>query len=117
MKAINKEEIKVKIGQAKFRARNAIHKAKVWAEENPEKAALIASGTIAAAQYIGKAAIKDYRNNKEANLLKLRCYDPSKGHYYYLKRELSNKEWLMIDKRRDAGEKLPDILEDMRVLK
>lgn len=117
MKAINKETIETKIGQAKFRARGAIFKAKQWVEQNPEKAALITSGAIATAQYIGKAAIKDYRNNKEANLLKLRCYDPSKGHYYYLKRELSNKEWLMIDKRRDAGEKLPDILEDMRVLK
>jgi len=117
MKAINKEEIKTKIGQAKFRARGAIFKAKQWAEQNPEKAALVTSGVIAAAQYVGKAAIKEYRDNKEASQLKLRCYDPSKGHYYYLKRELSNKEWLMIDKRRDAGEKLPDILDDMRVLK
>lgn len=117
MKAINKEEIKTKIGQAKFRARGAIFKAKTWVEQNPEKAALIASGAVAVAQYVGKEAIKDYRDYKDAKLLKLRCYDPSKGHYYYLKRELSNKEWLMIDKRRDAGEKLPDILEDMRVLK
>lgn len=117
MKAIDKEEIKTKIGQAKFRARGAIFKAKKWVEQNPEKAAIIASTAYAVAQYAGKAAIKEYRSNKEANQLKLRCYDPSKGHYYYLKRELSNKEWLMIDKRRDAGEKLPDILEDMRVLK
>lgn len=117
MKAINEKEIRTRIGQAKFRARGAIFKAKTWIEQNPEKAAVIASSTIAIAQYVGKEAIRDYRNNKEANQLKLRCYDPSKGHYYYLKRELSNKEWLMIDKRRDAGEKLPDILEDMRVLK
>ena len=117
MKAIDTNEIKTKLGQAKRRAKRAVHKARVWAEQNPDKAALIASGTIAAAQYFGKTAIKDYRNNREATQLKLRCYDPSKGHYYYLKRELSNKEWLMIDKRRDAGEKLPDILDDMRVLK
>lgn len=117
MKVINKEEIKTKIGQAKFRVRGAIFKAKTWVEQNPEKAAIIASGAYAVAQYAGKAVIKDIRNNREATQLKLRCYDPSKGHYYYLKRELSNKEWLMIDKRRDAGEKLPDILEDMRVLK
>ncbi len=117
MKAINKEEIKAKLEQAKLKTRSAMLKAKTWVEQNPEKAAVIASGAVAAAQYIGKAAIKDYRETKEANQVKLRCYDPSKGHYYYLKRELSNKEWLMIDKRRDAGEKLPDILEDMRVLK
>lgn len=117
MKAIDKEAIKTKIEQAKWRARSAALKAEKWAKENPEKALAIASGGIAVAQYVGKAAIKDYHVNKEAKLLKTRCYDPSKGHYYYLKRELTNKEWLMIDKRRDAGEKLPDILEDMRVLK
>lgn len=117
MKAINKQEVRVKLGQAKWRARNVVYKTKLWAEENPEKAALIASGAIAFFQYAGKNAIKDYRNNREAAMLKRRCYDPSKGHYYYLKRDLTNKEWLMIDKRRDAGEKLPDILEEMRVLK
>ena len=117
MKAINKEEVETKLGQAKWRVKCAAHKAKLWAEQNPEKALAIASGGVALIQYFGKAAIKDYRANKEASMLKMRCYDPSKGHYYYLKRELTNKEWLMIDKRRDAGEKLPDILEDMRVLK
>lgn len=117
MKAINKDKIRTKLDQAKWRVRGTIHKAETWAKQNPEKALAIASTGVAVAQYFGKAAIKDFRNNREATQLKMRCYDPSKGHYYYLKRELTNKEWLMIDKRRDAGEKLPDILEEMRVLK
>ena len=117
MKAINKEDIRTKLNQAKWRVKGKIHQAKVWAEQNPEKAVAIASTGVAVAQYVGKAAIKDFRANREATQLKMRCYDPSKGHYYYLKRELTNKEWLMIDKRRDAGEKLPDILEEMKVLK
>lgn len=117
MKAIDKTEIKTKLSNAKWRARGAAYKVKTWAEQNPEKAAFIASGGVAIARSVWKTALKDYRDNKEATQLKMRCYDPSKGHYYYLKRELTNKEWLMIDKRRDAGEKLPDILEDMRVLK
>lgn len=117
MKAINTEEIKTKLNQAKWRVNGKIHQVKVWAQQNPEKAFAIASTGVAVAQYVGKVAIKDFRNNREAIQLKKRCYDPSKGHYYYLKRELTNKEWLMIDRRRDAGEKLPDILEEMRVLK
>lgn len=117
MKAINKEAIKTKMEQAKWRAKCTVIKTEKWIKENPEKALAIASGGVAVIQYVGKAAIKEHSVNKEAKLLKTRCYDPSKGHYYYLKRELTNKEWLMIDKRRDAGEKLPDILEDMRVLK
>ena len=117
MKQINKEEIKTKLNQAKWRVNGKVHEVKVWAEQNPEMAALIVSGTITAAAYVGKIAIKDFRNYKDAVQLRRRCYDPSKGHYYYLKRDLTNKEWLMIDRRRDAGEKLPDILEEMRVLK
>lgn len=117
MKAINKETINTKFEQVKWRARGAVAKAEKWAKENPEKAIAIASGGVALIQYVGKQAIKDYNANKEIKLLKTRVYDPSKGHYYYLKRELTNKEWLMIDKRREAGEKLPDILDEMKVLK
>lgn len=117
MKPINKDEIKTKLGQVKWRTRNAVRKAEEWAKANPEKALAIASGTVAVARYLGKTAIKDIQANREAELLKKRCYDPSKGHYYYLTRELSNKEWLMVDRRRDAGEKLGDILEEMKVLK
>ena len=117
MKAIDKEEIRTKLEQAKRRVNSKVYKVKVWAEHNPEMALAIVGSGIAAARYLGKDVIKDIRSNREAAQLKMRCYDPSKGHYYYLKRELTNKEWLMIDKRRDAGEKLPDILEEMRVLK
>jgi hypothetical protein len=117
MKTTNKEVIRNKLEQAKWRVKGDILKVKVWAEQNPEKAVAIASTGVAVAQYFGKTALKDIRTNREAAMLKRRCYDPSKGHYYYLKRELTNQEWLMIDKRRDAGEKLPDILEEMKVLK
>lgn len=117
MKAINKEEIRIKLNNVKWRAKGNVYKMTNWAKQNPEMAIAIGTGALAAAKYLGKAAVKDIRTNREAALLKMRCYDPSKGHYYYLKRELSNKEWLMIDRRRDAGEKLADILEEMRVLK
>ena len=117
MKAINKEEIKKKVEHAKWRAKGNIYKATNWAKEHPEATLIIVSGTLTAVKYFGKIAIKDIRTNREEALLKMRCYDPSKGHYYYLKRELTNKEWLMVDRRREAGEKLADILDEMRVLK
>lgn len=46
----------------------------------------------------------------------LYCYDRSLGHYWKLRRELTNEEWLEIDKRKKNGERLSDILDDMRVL-
>ena len=45
------------------------------------------------------------------------CYDRSLGHYWELKRKLSNSEWLEINRRKDCGEKLADILADMKVLR
>lgn len=58
------------------------------------------------------------RNIREQKELKnLYCYDRSLGHYWKLRRELSNKEWLEIDARKKNGERLSDILAEMRVLK
>lgn len=45
------------------------------------------------------------------------CYDRSLGHYWELKRKLSNQDWVEINRRKGHGEKLADILADMNVLK
>lgn len=47
----------------------------------------------------------------------LRLYDTSLGHYWELKRKLNNSDWVTINRRRNLGESLGDILEEMRVLK
>jgi hypothetical protein len=60
-------------------------------------------------------------NNKEMkkqeDLKNLYCYDRSLGHYWKLKRELTNSEWVEIDKRKKNGEHLADILDELKVLK
>ena len=63
--------------------------------------------------------VVDKRSNlkKEEELKDLYCYDRSLGHYWRLRRELSNKEWLEIDQRKKNGERLADILDEMKVLK
>lgn len=53
---------------------------------------------------------------KEKNLKDLYCYDRSLGHYWKLRRELTNAEWLEIDKRKQNGDRLSDILDDLQVL-
>lgn len=55
--------------------------------------------------------------NKEKDLKDLYCYDRSLGHYWKLRRELTNTEWVEIDKRKNNGERLSDILSEMKVLK
>lgn len=55
--------------------------------------------------------------HKEEGVKNLYCYDRSLGHYWRLRRELSNKEWLEIDQRKKNGERLSDILAELKVLK
>ncbi|MBQ8134791.1 MAG: hypothetical protein IJ192_10370 [Clostridia bacterium] len=64
-----------------------------------------------------KSANRRANLNKEAKQKELYCYDRSLGHYWQLKRKLSNFDWLEINQRREHGESLADILADMKVLK
>jgi len=47
----------------------------------------------------------------------LYCYDRSLGHYWKLRRELTNSEWVEIDQRKQNGERLADILDELKALK
>lgn len=74
---------------------------------------VIVSGVTTVVKVVGKRV----NLHKEEDLKDLYCYDRSLGHYWRLRRELSNKEWLEIDKRKKDGQRLSDILSDMKVLK
>jgi hypothetical protein len=74
---------------------------------------IIIGGVTSVAIVVGKRA----NLHKEEELKELYCYDRSLGHYWRLKRELSNKEWLEIDTRKKNGERLADILAELKVLK
>lgn len=60
---------------------------------------------------------KHIKLRKEKDLKDLYCYDRSLGHYWRLRRELTNSEWVEIDKRKCNGERLADILDELKVLK
>ena len=117
MKTINSEDIKIKAKKLEWRAKGELNKFKDWCRNNPEQAAVVLSGAIGVAGYVGKATIKNINLRKQEAVKVLYCYDRSLGHYWHLRRELTNKEWLEIDRRKKAGERLADILSEMRVLK
>lgn len=72
---------------------------------------------IAGATTITKVIVKRRNLHEERTLKDLYCYDRSLGHYWRLRRELTNREWLEIDQRKASGERMADILADLRVLK
>lgn len=112
-----RENIKVKYYTVKLRVQNRTAKIKTWAYNNPEQAAILLGAIVSGIAYFGKAAIRHINLRKQEAVKVLYCYDRSLGHYWRLKRELSNREWLEIEKRKQAGEKLANILDSMKVLK
>ena len=73
---------------------------------------IVVGGIAAGAKMLSKHAALA----KEQDLKDLYCYDRSLGHYWKFRRELTNDEWLEIDKKKKEGERLSDILDDMKVL-
>lgn len=66
----------------------------------------------------GLTAVNRRHNIRKKEYIKnTYCYDTSLGHYWQLKRKLSAKEWLDIDRRKKGGERLSEILNSMNVLK
>lgn len=90
---------------------------KEWCISNKETILLIAPIAIGALTTVFKVVGKNVNLGKEEDLKKLYCYDRSLGHYWKLRRELSNDEWVEIDRRKRNGERLSDILDELRVLK
>ena len=88
-----------------------------WFNRNKEVILTLAPALVGGAVAIIKVAGKQHNLHKEEELKDLYCYDRSLGHYWALRRELSNKEWLEIDSRKNNGEKLGDILKELNVLK
>lgn len=113
-KESKRREFKEKMKETASRAYN---KTKDFCINNKEIVVPIAITLATGAVKLGKLAMKSKNLNKEERLKEEYCYDRSLGHYWALRRPLSNKEWLEIDSRKRNGERLSDILSEMKVLK
>ncbi len=94
-----------------------LHEAKDWIEWHKNEIVTYTPIAIAGATTIIKVVGRRINLHKQKTLKTLYCYDRSLGHYWRLRRPLSNREWVAIEKRRKHGERLADILNSMNVLK
>ena len=88
-----------------------------WIKNNKEMAvpaAIVGAGAIKA---ICKAVRKRIDYKETENLVDKRVYDRSLGHYWELRRKLTNREWVEINERKKDGDSLGDILKEMNLLK
>ena len=115
METIKFEELKrkLKVEEAKRKAKETALKAAYWAADNKE--VVIGAGTL----LLGGARLgyKQHKQNREDRIRERRFYDPRKGRYSEARRNLSKKELTQIERRYDNGESYRSILDDMGLLK
>lgn len=112
-----KKTLKERFEEASERAKWKVQDAVDWCNRNKELIVVlapIAAGTIVELIKIGT---KRHTVNEEKRLKERYVYDRSNGHYYELKRQPKSSEWIQIEHRKDSGESLGDILNDMRLLR
>ena len=100
----------------KEQLKQELRKARVLVYNNKELVIGLASVLIPTITAVVKVGGKRINLRKEQKLKDCYCYDPSLGHYWKLKRKLSNREWTEIDRRKSDGERLAAILSDLNVL-
>ena len=96
-----------------------VNKAKWFVEDHKAQIAAVAAATpvvVGTVMQVAKMVNQNNRLRKQKNLKELYCYDRSLGHYWKLRRKLTNDEWLAIDARKRSGERLADILKELNVL-
>lgn len=110
-------EKEAKRRERKEKFQNKVDSAMNWIHNNKEIVMLVGPTLISGVAFGAKTITKQVRLNKEKNLKDLYCYDRSLGHYWKLRRELTNSEWVEIDQRKQNGERLADILDELKALK
>ena len=119
MEVVNMKDIKREARKRaiKKRVTNSFRNGKDWVVRNKEAVITLAPIVIGGITTVAKVVGKRVNLHKQEDLKDLYCYDRSLGHYWKLRRELTNQEWLEIDKRKKNGERLSDILDELKVLK
>lgn len=101
----------------KEKVSSKIQNGKEWVINNKEIVMTALPVIVGGFTTVIKVVDKKHNLKKQEKLKDEYCYDRSLGHYWKLRRPLSNKEWLEIDKRKKNGERLSDILDELKVLK
>lgn len=114
MDDLEKAKKRAKRREWKKTLKRKVDDAKFWVMNNSGMIMLIAPPVLAT---VIRMTGRQVELKRERNLKELYCYDRALGHYWKLKRPLKNSDWIHINARREYGESLGEILNDMKVLK
>ena len=91
-------------------------RAKEWVCANKQGLMFVVPAALGSLSTVIRVVGKRANLHKEQEFKDCYVYDRSLGHYFELRRKLTNKEWSAIDARKANGERLADILNDLKVL-
>lgn len=111
------ELVKDRVDWAKIKAQVIVGTAVDWCKEHKEAIIVFGPVVMGGIVEILKIQTKYHTVNEEKALKDRYIYDRSSGHYYELKRKPKNSDWIKIDQRKQNGESLGWILNDMKLLK
>ena len=102
------------------KVKNASKEAIKWAKDNWEIVTVIGipvvGGMVKGIGYVTKQISKHKTINQQQELKDLYIYDRSLGMYCKLRKKLTPSQALEVERRKQSGEKLVSILNDMRML-
>ena len=108
-----KRKVKNAAQEAKIKAKAAVEICRQNKEATIAVASILIPGTIELCKMGQKrSARRDKKRDDD-----LRVWDPVEGHHWYLRRKLSNSEFLEMERRVRNGEARGQILEQMGVLR
>lgn len=122
---VNGCKVETKWEKLKRKTSEKAKSAMQWINQNKEMIVVLVPVATSSAALLGKWVIKPIWKGTivRANLRRQEhiktgfVYDPSLGAYYELSKKLSNHQKIELDQRRQAGERIGNILREMNVLK
>lgn len=113
----NKKTLRERLNELSDKAKIELMRAVEWTKAHKEAIIVFGPVIMGGIVEIAKIQTKVHVTNEERALKERFIYDRSTGHYYELRRKPKTSEWLQIEQRKQNGETLGWILNDMRLLK
>lgn len=114
---VDERSTKEKIRDWKDRQVQNLKSGVKWVKENPEFGIPVVLAVTTGTTKIVTGITRAYSEKKLIRFRERTIYDRSMGRYVELRRPLTDMEALMIEERRQNGERLMPILESMKLLK
>ena len=111
-----KKSLKGRVHKLSENLKVKVYNGTMWVKDHKEIIGAIAPFAFGALIEIISASSRVKAAKIEQNIKYRSVYDTSTGHWYELKRPLKGKEYIEFDERISNGEKLIDILIDMKLI-